>query len=361
VAETILSLKNVSVQHAASTVLEISSLEIYAGEVLAIIGPNGAGKSTLLRILGLLQKPDTGKVYFAGEEATSSNALRLRRQSASVFQQALLLNASIYENAALGLKIRGLRPDEIRKRLWPWLERFGLAHMSSRSVRNISGGEAQRTSLARAFALDPQVLLLDEPFAALDPAAREALLLELQTILRETGLATVLVTHDRHEAFMLGQRVGVIAQGKLLQIGPNIDVFTRPVNQRVAEIVGMDTRLPGVVSQNTDGVVTVSFAGGTIKAPGDFATGARVIVCIRPEEIVLTRARADESSNGLNKFTATVASVSSWLGHNRVELKCEGVSVVAFVPHAKFLDLALRDGDEARVFFHPTAAHLIPA
>ena len=121
----------------------------------------------------------------------------------------------------------------------------------------------------------------------------------------------------------------------------------------------MDTRIPGAISQNTAGVVTVNFVGGTIKALGDFATGARVIVCIRPEEIALARLGGKESSAGLNSFTATVANVSSWLSHNRVELKCEGVSVIAFVQRARFLELALRHGDEARVFFQPTAAHLI--
>ncbi len=125
-AETLLGLRNISVRYGASTVLEIDSVDIYAGEVLAIIGANGAGKSTLLRVLGLLQKPETGKVYFGEEEAKASNALRLRRQSASVFQQALLLNASVYDNAALGLKIRGVGGDDIKKRLSPWLERLGL-------------------------------------------------------------------------------------------------------------------------------------------------------------------------------------------------------------------------------------------
>jgi tungstate transport system ATP-binding protein len=359
VAETFLSLQNVCVQHGATTVLDIAALDIHAGEVLAVIGPNGAGKSTLLRVLGLLQKPDKGRVYFAAEEATSKNALRLRRRSASVFQQALLLNASVYENAALGLKIRGFSAGEIKKRLGPWLERFGLAPLASRPSQTLSGGEAQRTSLARAFALNPNLLLLDEPFAALDAAAREALLLDLRAILSETGVTTVLVTHDRHEAFMLGHRVGVLQGGKLLQLGAKLEVFTRPVDQRVAEIVGMHTRIPGVISENNGREVTVCFTGGKVKARGNFAPDTRVVICIRPEEIKLTRPGRGCTPNDSNGFRAKVASISPWISHYRIELKSENVSVVAFVDGPSFLDLAPRNGEEVLVFFAPDAAHVI--
>jgi ABC-type Fe3+/spermidine/putrescine transport system ATPase subunit len=281
VAETLLALRGISVRHGESTVLQVSALDVYHGEVLAVIGPNGAGKSTLLRVMGLLQQPTTGRIYFAGEEATQSNALRLRRRTASVFQEALLLNASVHDNAALGLKMRGLSRKEIEKRLQPWLERLGIAHLTSRSARSLSGGEAQRTSLARALALDPELLLLDEPFSALDQSTREVLLFDLQTILRETGVTTVLVTHDRQEALMMGRRVGVVQGGKLLQIGLNLDVFTRPVNENVAEIAGVGTRIPGVVEKITDGIATVRFNGGTENVIGDFEPGAQVIVSIR--------------------------------------------------------------------------------
>lgn len=280
-AETLLALRNISVRHGESTVLQVSALDVYHGEVLAVIGPNGAGKSTLLRVMGLLQQPTTGRIYFAGEEATKSNALRLRRRTASVFQEALLLNASVHDNAALGLKMRGLSRNEIDKRLRPWLERLGIAHLTSRAARSLSGGEAQRTSLARALALDPELLLLDEPFSALDQSTREVLLFDLQTILRETGVTTVLVTHDRQEALIMGRRVGVVQRGKLLQIGLNHDVFTRPVNENVAGIAGVDTRIPGVVEKVADGIATVRFNGGTEYVIGDFEPGTQVIVCIR--------------------------------------------------------------------------------
>ncbi len=205
------------------------------------------------------------------------------------------------------------------------------------------------------------MLLLDEPFAALDGAARETLLLDLQTILRETGVTTVLVTHDRHEAFLLGHRVGVLQAGKLLQLGTKLEVFTHPANAQVAEIVGMHTRIPGVVSENTSGEVTVCFTGGRIRAAGAFVPDTRVVICLRPEEIKLTRPDRKRASNDLNGFKATVASIAPWISHYRVDLKCENVSVVAYVDRASFLDLALCRGEEAVVFFSPAAAHVITA
>ncbi|MET0501067.1 MAG: ABC transporter ATP-binding protein [Candidatus Binatia bacterium] len=218
-AETLLALRNVGVHHGDHVALQDASLEVYTGDVVALIGPNGAGKSTLLRVMGMLQLPSQGTVRFRGENALDGNQLALRRRIATVFQEPLLLNTSVYQNAALGLKLRGVSRNEMERRLRPWLERLGIAHLAARSTRTLSGGEAQRTSLARALVLEPELLLLDEPFSALDPGSREALVRDFQRIVRETEITTVLVTHDRHEAFALANRVGVLHQGRLLQLG----------------------------------------------------------------------------------------------------------------------------------------------
>jgi tungstate transport system ATP-binding protein len=360
VAETLLALRDVSVRHGASTVLQLSSLDVHAGEILAIIGPNGSGKSTLLRVIGLLQQPATGKVYFAGEEATRTNALLLRRRMASIFQQPLLVNASVYDNAALGLKMRGLRGGEIKTRLRPWLERLGIAHLASRRARTLSGGEAQRTSLARALALNPELLLLDEPFSALDPQTREALLADLQRILGETAVTAVLVTHDRNEAFMLGKRIGVLKAGRMLQLGSSLDVFTRPVSEAVAEIIGIDNRFAGTVKEATDGVAAISFDGGVTHVFGRFAPGVHVILCIRPEDIALSR--PDERRPRLtrwNEFQTKVAGISPWMLQYRVRLECGKTFLVAFIDRSSFLELGILEGDEVIASFSPKAVHAI--
>jgi tungstate transport system ATP-binding protein len=277
-AEALLSLHDIRVRYDGPIVLEFVSLAVYPGEVLAIIGPNGAGKSTLLRLMGLLQQPTEGKVYFHGHEVNQNNGLSIRRRMASVFQEPLLLNASVYENAALGLKLRGLDRRSIEQRIRPWLERLGIAHLAQRKARSLSGGEAQRTSLARALALDPELLLLDEPFSSLDPPTREGFLVDLETILHQTGITTVFVTHDRNEAFMLGDRVGVLMGGRLLQLGPATEIFSQPKNREVADFIGVGTKIAGVVESLAAGKARIRLDAGCIDVAGDLQAGERVLL-----------------------------------------------------------------------------------
>jgi tungstate transport system ATP-binding protein len=281
---------------------------------------------------------------------------------ASVFQEPLLVNASVYDNAALGLRMRGMRGDAIERRLRPWLERLGIAHLASRRARTLSGGEAQRTSLARALALEPKLLLLDEPFSALDPQTREALLLDLQRILSEAAVTAVLVTHDRNEAFMLGKRIGVLKAGTLLQLGSNLDVFTQPISEAVAEIVGVDNRIVGVVEKVMDGAATVCFNGGVTQVSGDFVPGANVTLCIRPEDISLSRpGERQPRLTGWNHLRARVASVSPWMLQYRLRLECGKIFLVAFMDRSSFLELGIREGDEVMASFNPKAVHVIEA
>jgi tungstate transport system ATP-binding protein len=242
-AEALLALEKILVRYGDSVALEVPSLTVERGEILAVIGPNGAGKSTLLRLIGLLQQPTLGKIYFHDREVIPTHGLEIRRRMASVFQEPLLLNASVYENASLGLKLRGLNRRATEQRVLPWLERLGISHLVKRQARSLSGGEAQRTSLARALTLDPEILLLDEPFSPLDPPTRDSLLLDLQRILRETSMTTMLVTHQREEAFMLGDRVAVLIGGRIHQIGSAGEVFLHPISDAVARFVGADNKL----------------------------------------------------------------------------------------------------------------------
>ena len=237
-AETVLALRDIQVRHGKHSVLQIRHLDIVQGEVLGILGPNGAGKTTLLRVMGLLLRPASGKVIFFNEEVSRTNALRVRRRIASVFHQPLLLNATVYDNVALGLKLRGVRGCDLEKRVQPWLERLDIGDLHDRQARTLSGGEAQRTSLARAFVLNPDLLLLDEPFSSLDQPTREALLADLQKIFKLTGMTTAFVTHERQEAMTFSNRLAILSQSNLLQLGRTREVFTQPVNEEVARIVG---------------------------------------------------------------------------------------------------------------------------
>jgi len=219
-------------------VLDVPALDVRPGEILAVIGPNGAGKSTLLRVMGLLERPAVGTVRVSGEPASPARALALRRRMASAFQEPLLADMSVLDNVALGLRFRRRARSEQRARARRWLERFGIASLAARQARTLSGGEAQRTALARALVLEPDLLLLDEPFSALDQPTRETLLGELGRILREDARTTVLVTHDRSEALALSDRVAVMMDGRVLQLDETARVFRAPVSEEVARFVG---------------------------------------------------------------------------------------------------------------------------
>jgi tungstate transport system ATP-binding protein len=359
VAESLLTLRNVTVRHGEHVALQSAALEVYACEVLALIGPNGAGKSTLLRVMGMLQRPDQGTVVFRGQNALNGNSLELRRRIATVFQEPLLLNATVHQNAALGLKLRGIGRAEIDRRLAPWLQKLSIAHLAARSARTLSGGEAQRTSLARALVLEPELLLLDEPFSALDPASREALLRDFQRIVKETGITTVFVTHDRDEAFTLANRIGVLNQGRLLQLDSRENVFLRPQTEAVAEIVGIENLLAGVVETSDGDYVTIRINDQRIHGKGRFNTGAKVVACIRSEEISLSLAHCE--ANDQNRLTGKVIALSSGMIHHRISLDCGGFNLIALVDRKESFDLNLSEGDKLAVVFSPTAVHVIGA
>jgi tungstate transport system ATP-binding protein len=357
-AAALLRLCDVVVRYGETVALQIGDLELHTREVLAIIGPNGAGKSTLLRVMGLLQRPSEGTVLFQGENAFDGYLLDHRRRVATVFQEPLLLNATVYENAALGLKLRGAGGREIARRIDPWLERLGIGHLRGRNTRDLSGGEAQRTSLARALALEPEILLLDEPFAALDPASREALLRDFQPILNESKITTVFVTHDRNEAFSIAGRVGVLHRGRLAQIGAREDVFHRPASETVAEVVGIENRLPGVVEDCAGGLACIRLKQNRLRAPGQLKPGTPVIVCVRPENIRISRDRCPPGD--YNRLTgAIVKTVSAGMMHQRITLECDGMLLVALLERRTYVALKSAEREMVTITFSFGAAHII--
>lgn len=198
-------------------VVDNVSLVLREGDRIAILGPNGAGKSTLLALLGLVLKPTSGSVWVGGERVRYDGQLvRLRRQVALVFQESLLIDASVWDNVALGLRLRGVGRAEVRARVEESLERFGIAHLAARHAREISGGEARRVVLARAFALEPRVMLLDEPFSSLDADSKPHVIAQVGEWARETSMGLVVVTHDIDEAHLLGCALLRMDSGRLL-------------------------------------------------------------------------------------------------------------------------------------------------
>jgi tungstate transport system ATP-binding protein len=221
--------------------LRLDHLSIREGEVLGIVGPNGAGKSTLLLTLARLLKPEQGEILFNGQQAEAESDTAYRRRIALVMQDPLLFDTSVFENVASGLRFRGIAKDEIRRKVPLWLERLGVGHLSKRRASQLSGGEAQRVSLARSLVLEPQLLLLDEPFSALDPPTRSRLLEDMGMLLDETTTTTVFVTHVLDEAAQLSGRMAIIVGNRLRQVGSPAEVFDSPADEEVAQFLNHKT------------------------------------------------------------------------------------------------------------------------
>ncbi|WP_425805489.1 energy-coupling factor ABC transporter ATP-binding protein [Desulfitobacterium sp. Sab5] len=196
-------------------ILNHISFELHPGECLGLVGPNGSGKSSLLKILAFLEPPTSGELWFQGQPIPKHVPLDVRRKIAIVFQEPLLLNTTVWENIAIGLKIRSIPKQEIMNRIMYWLQQFGIAHLAKQSARSLSGGEAQRVSLARALVLEPDILFLDEPFSALDAPTKEALRTDLSKIFRSTHITTVMVSHDFQDIERLTERALILIQGQV--------------------------------------------------------------------------------------------------------------------------------------------------
>ncbi len=268
VTPPILEANNIVVKKGGAIVLDIPHFSIEQGKHLSLIGPNGAGKSTLLLTLSnllklqsgntsgncqsgslrqsgsLCQRGCFGEIYFKGNKIDLNyrSALAYRRNISMVFHEPLLFDTTVFNNVASGLKIRGIKLSEIQKVVDEYLDRFGISHLSNRSAKKLSGGEAKRTSLARAFATKPEILFLDEPFTFLDLPTRESLIEDLAKNMKEIGTTTIMSTHDQMEALQLSDCLMVMNQGKIVQSGLPEEVISNPANKFVASFGAAFTR-----------------------------------------------------------------------------------------------------------------------
>ena len=354
-----LAVADVRVAYDGGVVIDVPWLEARADEVLAIIGPNGSGKSTLLRVMGLLESPKAGAVLLHGRPVEPRDRLAARRRMAMVLQQPLLADMTVAANVGLGLRFRGESGSAVDGRVEGWMERLGIAGLRARRALTLSGGEAQRVSLARAFVLAPEVLLLDEPFAALDQPTRAALLADLTRILRAERVTTVMVSHDRAEAQVLADRVAVLMAGRLRQVDETARVFQAPAAEDVARFVGVETIVTGDVVSTSPPFSTVDVAGCKLEVEAAAQVGERVRLCIRPEDVTLVQPRAPGAlSSASNRLSATVAEVTPSTSGVRVVVDC-GFPLVAVVTPRAVTELGLTAGVPIVASFTASAAHVI--
>lgn len=235
--ESVYHLHGVTKTYNGRCVLDVAALEIRQGEIFAVVGPSGAGKSTLLRLLNFLEAPTSGVIRFLGREFSAEKPmpLDLRRRVATVFQRPILLDRSVWDNVAYGLRLRGRR--NVKAQVWAVLEHVGLSALAAQRARTLSGGEVQRVALARAMVLQPDVLLLDEPTANLDPYNVTLIEKSIQTFSRERGVTIVLVTHNVFQARRLAHRVALLLEGRVIEVADVEVFFESPTDSRTAAFV----------------------------------------------------------------------------------------------------------------------------
>ena len=357
-ARAVVELSDVRVTYDGATVLDVPALGVAPGEALAVIGPNGSGKSTLLRVVGLLEEPAQGTVRIHGRSVAARRALAERRRMATVFQHPLLADMTVAENVALGLRFRGLGADAQETRVSRWLERLNIAPLRDQRARTLSGGQAQRVALARALVLEPEVLLLDEPFAGLDEPSRDALLPDVAAILRHDRITTFLVTHDRGEAQALADRVAVLMAGRIVQLDATARVFQAPVSEEVARFVGVETLVTGMVIAR-DGVTVVEAAGRKLEVAAAARVGETVRLGHRPEDVtLLLPTELAPLSSARNYLPGTIVRITPSAPATRVVVDV-GFPLVATVTARSVADLGLSEGGPIVAAFKASAVHLI--
>jgi molybdenum ABC transporter ATP-binding protein len=340
---------SVRFDHALRSYRASADLTVARGETVALVGPSGAGKTTLLRVVAGLLRPDNGRVVL-GEEVLLDTDRRIdvapeRRRVGYLFQEyALFPHLDVWHNVRFGA--RQARDVDLL------LERFRIGELARARVHDLSGGERQRVALARALARDPALLLLDEPLSALDTHTRAEVRAELRELLDGLELPTIVVTHDFEDAATLAHRVGVISQGKVLQLGAPTDLVALPRDAFVASFTGA-TVLPGQVVEVRDGLSHVALDGGLSLWSADEASGP-VNVAVYPWEVSLGSFTPDDSR--MNHLSAAVVSVAPMGNRTRVRVG----PIVAEITAASAERLALRPGVVAVASFKATAARLFP-
>ncbi|HXY80048.1 MAG TPA: ABC transporter ATP-binding protein [Gaiellaceae bacterium] len=315
------------------TVKALDGIEVALGqgEFLSLLGPSGCGKTTALRLVAGFDRPDAGSIVVDGKDVTHVSPSK--RDMGMVFQAySLFPNMTASQNVEFGLKIRGRSRGDRHKRVGELLELVGLGHAGDRYPHQLSGGMQQRVALARALAIEPRVLLLDEPLSALDAKVRVQLREEIRRIQLELGITTLYVTHDQEEALSISDHVAVMYRGRIEQMGSPAEMYSAPATPFVAEFIGTMNRLEATVVDGASGMVDHGGVTLTVNAARDRQRGDRVLVLVRPETLELAPANGDGGPNTLVGDVVT----QTFLGPvTRLKIVGRGADLIADVPTAK--------------------------
>ncbi len=329
-------------------------LEIDRGELVSLVGPSGCGKTTTLRMVAGLVDADRGQILLEGRDVTNEPASR--RGMGVVFQSyALFPNMTAADNIAYGLEVRKRPQAEVRKRVADLVDLIQIGDGATRYPHQLSGGQQQRVALARALAIEPPVLLLDEPLSAHDAAVRLTLRLEIRRIQRSLGIATMYITHDQEEALSISDRVAVMRDGRIEQLGTPETIYTAPANEYVARFVGTSNRLEVTVLDTPD---SVQWRGRSVPVVADksLPAGSAAVMIVRPERI-----RVSAPGDNATGWEATVAERTFLGSVTRLTLRVGDDVILADLPGEATAEVRFAIDDPVVVAFEPGGCRLIPA
>jgi len=329
-------------------------LEVEKGELVTLLGPSGCGKTTTLRLVGGFEIPTEGEVYLGGKRVT--HLPPQRRDTATVFQSyGLFPHMTVFENVAFGLKLRHLPRDEVRRRVREALKLVNLEGLERRYPRELSGGQQQRVALCRALVIEPKVLLFDEPLSNLDAKLRVETREQIRKLQKELEITSLYVTHDQAEAMAISDRIAVMHEGKLQQIGPPYEIYAHPANRFVADFIGRANFLSARVRGVRDGQLEIELLEGVrleVPAVAGLREGDEVVAVVRPEAVdVLPEGEGDVVA------TVTFAHYTGSLATYKLALPGgETLEVEVLSPQEKGF---LSEGTRVGVRFHRQSIHLL--
>ncbi len=327
------------------------NLDVKPNEYFVILGPSGSGKTMLLELIAGIWYPDSGKIYLEDKDIT--NEALEKRGIGFVYQNYMLFpHKNVFENIEFGLKLRKIPKKEIKIKVDEIMEVLNIAHLKDRLPRTLSGGEQQRTALARALIVQPKVLLMDEPLSALDRKTRDELMKQLKEIHRNFDITIIHVTHNFDEPLQLAERVAIMKQGTISQVGTVEEVFRKPINGFVADFVGVENIIKG--NATLDGDVTEINTGNTVIVTTEQKTGP-VHITIRPEDITLSSQEVITSAR--NNFKGCVKEIVDEGTLIRMVVDI-GDPLVVFLTRQSFLDMDINIGKPVWAHFKATAVHV---
>src|SRR5215510_3705177 len=349
-------IQDVTRRFGATAAVNSVSLSVRRGEFLTLLGPSGCGKTTLLRMIAGFELPDSGRIFLCGRDVTllAPN----QRDVTTVFQHyALFPHMSVYENVAFGLARRRVKHEEIRLRVTAALEMVQLGELADRQPSELSGGQQQRVALARSLVVEPRVLLLDEPLAALDLKLRKQMQVELKGLQRRLGISFIYVTHDQEEALTMSDRIVVMNAGRIEQLGRAEEIYERPATEFVAGFIGVSNVIEGVVESASDGRLVIGVGDARVYAGGSgIAYGERVRLLVRPEKIIISSDASEHALHGKIESAVYLGESTQW----RILIASGQVITVLEQNRQAFQSSQSRIGQTVFVSWEAESAVLLP-